>query len=243
LTLKLSEARADALAARDQIETERVTVLANSVEAQLAAQQARIEQLRALYNLRRGQLESLRVRAGAEGVLQEVPVEVGQHVVAGTILARVAQPTHLKAQLRIAETQAKDIQLGLKAEIDTRNGIIPGHVMRIDPAVQSGTRTVDVKLDGPLPPGAVPELSVDGTIQIEHLESVLHVGRPTFGQANSTISLFKLANGGKEAVRVQVQLGRASVNRVEIVGGLDEGDEVILSDMSRWDGVERIRLQ
>ncbi len=243
LNVKLSEAKADALAARDQIETERVKVLSNSIEAQLAAQQAKIERLRALYNLKRSQLESLRVRAGAEGVLQEVPVEVGQHVAAGTVLAKVAQPTRLKAQLKVAEVQAKDIQLGQRAEIDTRNGIIPGHVVRIDPAVQSGTRTVDVKIDGPLPPGAVPDLSVDGTIQIEHLDGVLHVGRPTFGQPKSTVSLFKLANSGKEADRVRVQLGRASVSTVEILGGLQERDEVILSDMSRWDGFDRLRLQ
>jgi multidrug efflux pump subunit AcrA (membrane-fusion protein) len=168
---------------------------------------------------------------------------VGQRVAAGTILAKVAQPTRLKAQLKIAETQAKDIQLDQRADIDTRNGIIPGHVMRIDPAVQSGTRTVDVKLDGALPPGAVPDLSVDGTIQIEHLEGVLHVGRPTMGQANSKVTLFKLVNDGKEAVRVPVSLGRSSVSTIEVVGGLKVNDEVILSDMSRWDGFDRIRLQ
>jgi HlyD family secretion protein len=237
LNLKLSAAKADALATRDQIEKERVKVLSDSIAAQLAAQQAKIEQLRALYNLKRS------VRAGAEGVLQEVPVEVGQRVAAGTILAKVAQPTRLKAQLKIAETQAKDVQPGQRVEIDTRNGIIPGHVMRVDPAVQSGTRTVDVKLDGPLPAGAVADLSVDGTIQIEHLEAVLHVGRPAFGQANSTVGLFELVNGGKEAARVQVKLGRASVSTMEIVGGLQEGDEVILSDMSRWDGFGRVRLE
>ncbi len=243
LNLNLSEARADALATRDHIETERVKVLANSVQAQLAAHQARIEQLRALYNLKRSQLKSLRVRAGVKGVLQEVPVEVGQRVTAGTILAKVAQPTRLKAQLKIPETQAKDVQLGQQAEVDTHNGTFPGHVMRIDPTVQSGTRTVDAKLNGPLPPGAVPDLSVDGTIQIEHLEGMLHVGRPTFGQAKITISLFKGVNGGKDAVRVQVKLGRAPVSTVEIVGGLREGAEVILSDMSRWDGFDRLRLQ
>ncbi|MBZ5514174.1 MAG: efflux RND transporter periplasmic adaptor subunit [Acidobacteriia bacterium] len=243
LNQKLSAAKAGAFATRNQIETERVKVLSDSIAAQLAAQQAKIEQLRALYNLKRSQLDSLRVRAGAEGVLQEVLVEVGQRVAAGTILAKVAQPTHLKAQLKIAETQAKDVLLGEKASIDTHNGVIAGHVVRIDPSVINGTRTVDVKLDGPLPAGAVPDLSVDGTIQIEHLESVLHVGRPAFGQPKSIVGLFKLVNGGKEAVRVQVKLGRASVSTVEILNELREGDEIVLSDMSRWDGFDRIRLQ
>lgn len=243
LNLKLSEAKADALATKNQIEGERVDVLSKSIEAQLAAQQAKIEQLRALYNLKRNQVASLRVRAGAEGVLQEVPVEVGQRVTAGTILAKVAQPTHLKAQLKIAETQAKDVQLGQKASIDTHNGVIAGHVARIDPSVLNGTRTVDVELDDELPPGAVPDLSVDGTITIERLGDVLYVGRPTMGQANSKITLFKLVDGGKEAVRVPVTLGRASVSTIEVVEGLKPGDEVILSDMSRWDGLDRIRLQ
>jgi HlyD family secretion protein len=243
LNQKLSAAKAGAFATRNQIETERVKVLADSIAAQLAAQQAKIEQLRALYNLKRSQLDSLRVRAGADGVLQEVPVEVGQRVAAGTILAKVAQPAHLKAQLKIAETQAKDVQLGQKASIDTHNGVIAGHVVRIDPSVFNGTRTVDVKLDDPLPPGAVPDLSVDGTITIERLSDVLYVGRPALGQANSKITLFKLVNGGKEAVRVPVTLGRASVSTIEVVEGLQPGDEVILSDMSRWDGFDRIKLQ
>jgi HlyD family secretion protein len=243
LNLKLSAAKAGALATQNQIETERVKVLADSVAAQLAAQQAKIGQLRALCDLKRSQLDSLRVRAGAEGVLQEVPVEVGQRVAAGTILAKVAQPAHLKAQLKISETQAKDVQLGQKASIDTHNGAITGHVVRIDPSVIEGTRTVDVKLDDALPPGAVPDLSVDGTITIERLSDVLYVGRPTLGQANSKISLFKLVNGGNVAVRVPVTLGRASVSTIEIVEGLQPGDEVILSDMSRWDGFDRIKLQ
>jgi len=242
LNLKLSAAKAGASATRNQIETERVKVLADSMAAQLAAQRAKIEQLRALYNLKRSQLDSLRVRAGAEGVLQEVPVEVGQRAAAGTILAKVAQPAHLKAQLKIAETQAKDVQLGQKASIDTHNGAIAGHVIRIDPSVINGTRTVDVKLDDPLPPGAVPDLSVDGTITIERLSDALYVGRPTMGQANSKITLFKLVNGGKEAVRVPVTLGRASVSTIEVMEGLKPGDEVILSDMSAWDGFDRIRL-
>jgi len=243
LNQKLSSAKAGALATQNQIEAERVKVLSDSNAAQLAAQQAKIGQLRALLDLKRSQLDALRVRAGVEGVLQEVPVEVGQSVVAGTILAKVAQPTHLKAQLKIAETQAKDVQLGQKASIDTHNGVIAGHVVRIDPTVLEGTRTVDVTLDDPLPPGAVPDLSVDGTITIERLSDVLYVGRPTLGQPNSKITLFKIVNGGKEAVRVRVTLGRASVSTIEIVEGLQPGDEVILSDMSRWDGFDRIKLE
>jgi HlyD family secretion protein len=243
ITAQLAEAKAQASDTRNQIAGDQVKVLQQSVEAQLVAQKAKIEQLRALYNLKKGQLDSLSVRAGANGVLQEVPVEVGQQVAAGTILAKVAQPNHLKAQLKIAETQAKDIQLNQKAEVDTHNGIIPGHVMRIDPAVQNGTRTVDVKLDGPLPPGAVPDLSVDGTIEIEDLKNVEYVGRPAFGQPDSTISLFKVVDGGKAAVRTQVKIGKASVNSVQVLAGLNVGDQVILSDMSRWDGFDRVRLQ
>jgi HlyD family secretion protein len=223
LNQKLSAAKAGAFATQNQIEAERVKVLSDSIAAQLAAQQAKIEQLRALGNLKRSQLDSLRVRAGAEGVLQEVPVEVGQSVEAGTILAKVAQPTHLKAQLKIAETQAKDVQLTQKASIDTHNGAIAGHVVRIDPSVINGTRTVDVTLDDPLQPGAVPDLSVDGTITIERLSDVIYVGRPTLGQANSKISLFKLVNGGKEAVRVPVTFGRTSVSTIEVVEGLQPG--------------------
>ena len=243
LTAQLSEAKAQAAATRNQIAGRQVGELSNSIQAQLAAQQAKIEQLRALYNLKKSQLDSLTVRAGAAGVLQELPVEAGQQVTAGTTLAKVAQPNHLKAQLQIAETQAKDLQLNQQAEIDTHNGVIPGHVIRIDPAVQNGTRTVDVKLDGPLPPGAVPDLSVDGTIEIEHLGNVVYVGRPAFGQPQSTVGLFKLTDGGKQAVRVNVKLGLASVNTVQILSGFDVGDEVILSDMSRWDGFDRIRLE
>jgi HlyD family secretion protein len=243
ITAQLSEAKAQAAETRDQIAGQQVGELSNSIQAQLAAQKARIEQLRALYNLKKGQLDSLTVYAGAAGVLQELPVEPGQQVTAGTTLAKVAQPNHLKAQLQIAETQAKDIQLNQRAEIDTHNGIIPGHVIRIDPSVQNGTRTVDVRLDGPLPPGAVPDLSVDGTIEIEHLNNVIYVGRPAFGQSDSTVGLFRLVDGGKEAVRIKVKLGLASVNTVQVLGGLAVGDEVILSDMSRWDGFDRVRLE
>jgi HlyD family secretion protein len=243
ITAQLAAAKADASAARNQIEADRVAVLANSVAAQLAASRANIDQKRALYELKKRQLDQLQVRAGIDGVLQELSVEVGQRVTAGTTLAKVADPTKLKAELKIAETQAKDIQLGQSAEIDTHNGVIPGQVIRIDPSVMNGTRTVDVKLLGALPPGAVPDLSVDGTIEIEHLANVLYVGRPAFGQPDSTISLFKVVNQGKEAVKVQVKIGRTSVNTVEVLQGLKEGDEVILSDMSRWDAFDRIRLQ
>ena len=242
LNVKLSQAQADALATRDKIEGERVEVLANSIAAQLAAQQAKVEQLRALYDLKKSQLDALSVRAGADGVLQEVPVEVGQQLTAGAIVAKVAQPTKLKAQLTIAETQAKDIQIGQKASIDTHNGIIPGTVSRIDPAVQNGTVTVDVALQGPLPQGARPDLSVDGTVEIENLSDVTYVGRPAFGQPDSTVSLFKLVDGGKEALRVQVKMGKSSVNTIQILGGLNVGDEVILSDLSRWDNFDRVLL-
>jgi len=188
-------------------------------------------------------VDQLRVRAGMHGVLQLLPVEVGQRVTAGTNLARVSDPTRLKAEINIAETQAKDVAIGQRAEIDTHNGVIPGHVIRIDPSAVNGTVAVDVKLDGPLPQGAVPDLSVDGTITLERLADVLYVGRPAFGQPNSTITLFKYEPDEKYADKVQVKVGRTSVNTVEVLDGLKVGDEVILSDMSRWDAVDRIRLQ
>ena len=242
LNSKLSKAKADELTTRNQIEQDRLSVSAASAKAQLEAQKAKVEQLRALYELKRAQLDRLQVRAGAEGVLQELLVEVGQQVTVGTILAKVAQPTRLKAELKIPETQAKDVQIGLLASIDTRNGIISGHVMRIDPAVQNGTVTVDVKLEGALPKGARPDLSVEGTIEIENLKDVIYVGRPAFGQPNSTVGIFKLDEEGSGAARVQVKLGRSSVNTVEILEGLKPGDRVVLSDMSTWDAFNRIRL-
>ncbi|MFB3920479.1 MAG: HlyD family secretion protein [Terriglobia bacterium] len=242
LNVKVSRAKAEALATRNSIERDRLAVSAASVKAQLDAQKARVEQLRALYDLKKSQLDSLNVRAGNPGVLQELSVEVGQRVTAGTILAKVVQPTRLKAQIKVPETQAKDVQIGQKAAIDTRNGIIDGHVMRVDPAVQNGTVTVDVKLDEALPLGARPDLSVDGTIEIERLADVMYVGRPVHGQPNSTISLFKVINNRKEAVRVQVKLGRSSVSTIEVLEGLQVGDQVILSDMSQWDAFDRIRL-
>ncbi len=242
LLLKQSTVRAESLAIRDKIEKERLKVNQASVLARLQSQQARIDQLRSLYALRRQQVDQLRVRAGMFGVLEQVPVEVGQQVAPGTNLVRVADPTRLKAELRIAETQAKDLTIGQIAQIDTRNGIIPGKVIRIDPAATNGTVTVDVALEGPLPRGARPDLSVDGTIELERLDNVLYVGRPAFGQEQSTVGLFKIDKTG-EASRAQVQLGRSSVNTIEILGGLAEGDEVVLSDMSAWDQFDRIRLR
>ena len=243
LTAQLSKAKASGLASQVAIEKKRVNTLAASLESQLAAQKAKVEQDRALYLLKKGQLDDLMVRAGYSGILTDIPVEVGQQVAAGATLAKVVDPTQLKAQLQIAETQAKDIQLNQQASIDTHNGIIPGRVVRIDPAVVNGTVTVDVALEGKLPDGARPDLSVDGTVEISHLTNVLYVGRPAFGQANSTVGLFKEIPGTNEAERVQVKLGEASVNEVQILQGLNVGDRVILSDMSRWDGFDRVRLQ
>src|SRR6185437_15807733 len=231
--------------ARMQAETdqERLTNSNRVLQAQLLAKQAEIEQDRALSQLKQTQVQNLVVRAGIKGVLQEQPLKVGQWVTPGTTLAKVVQPDHLKAELKIPETQAKDIQLNQPASVDTHNGVIAGHVMRIDPAVYNGTVTVDVMLDDPLPPGARPDLSVDGTIDLERLSNVLYVGRPAFGQENSTVGMFVLQPDGKTAVRAQVKLGRSSVNTVEILGGLKDGDQVILSDMSRWDNFDRIRLE
>ncbi|HKR30376.1 MAG TPA: HlyD family efflux transporter periplasmic adaptor subunit [Terriglobales bacterium] len=240
--LESSEGHAQELATRNQIEEERVAINTKSVASQLAVQQAKIDELRALYELKKKQLDALHVRAGIDGVLTEVPVVEGQRVTAGTNIAKVVDPTHLKAELKIAETQSKDITFGQPASIDTHNGVIDGTVMRIDPAVINGTVTVDVKLDGHAA-GERPDLSVDGTIDLDRLANVEYVGRPAFGQENSTVSMFKLDPDGKGATRVTVKLGRSSVNAVEILGGLNEGDQVILSDMSRWDNVDRIRLE
>jgi HlyD family secretion protein len=224
------------------MEQDRLAIAAESNEAQLEAESSRVEQLRALHTLRMSQVEALKVRPGIRGVLQQVPVAVGQQVTPGVNLARVAQPEHLKAELRIAETQAKDVEIDQRASIDTRNGLVEGRVMRIDPAVQDGTVTVDVELVGELPRGARPDLSVDGTIEIERLEDVLYVGRPAYGQAGTTVSLFRLLEDGVTAERVDVTLGKSSVNTIEIVAGLGEGDEVILSDTSAWDDYRKIRL-
>ncbi len=241
---KISDVTAKELSTRNGIEEKRLSINQESVEAQLAAQKVKVDQLRGEYKLKQDQVEELKVRAGTEGMLQAlpVPVEEGQKVVAGTALAKVAQPKKLKAELKIAETQAKDVTFGQPASIDTRNGLVKGKVSRIDPAVLNGTVTVDVKLEGPLPDGARPDLSVDGTIELEHLDDVVYMGRPVFGQAESTVSLFKIEPDGKYADRVQVQLGRASVNTIEVRKGLNVGDRVILSDMSAYDSDERIRL-
>lgn len=243
LNRKIADGKAQQLQTRDQIEQERLTNSTRVLQAQLLAKQAEIEQDRALAQLKQTQVQNLVVRAGIKGVLQEQPLKVGQWVTPGTTLAKVVQPDHLKAELKIPETQAKDIQLNQPASVDTHNGVIAGHVMRIDPAVYNGTVTVDVMLDDPLPPGARPDLSVDGTIDLERLTNVLYVGRPAFGQESSTVGMFVLQPDGKTAVRAQVKLGRSSVNTVEILGGLKDGDQVILSDMSRWDNFDRIRLE
>ena len=243
LTLKLSRVRAEELETRNAIEEKRVATVADSAKAQVAVQEAAVEQLKGLAALKRAQKEALHVRAGIPGVLQELPVQVGQQVAPGTTLAKVAEPTRLKAQLKIAETQAKDIQIGQPASIDTRNGIVAGKVARIDPAVQNGTVTIDVTLEGELPPGARPDLSVDGTVELDRLKDVLYVGRPAFGQEKSLVGLFRVNEDGDEAVRVKVKLGKSSVNTVEVVEGLRPGDKVILSDMSAWDAYDRVRLK
>jgi HlyD family secretion protein len=242
LTLRQSKTDAEQLAVRDQIAQEQLATFQDSTNARLAVQQSALEQAQAFVRLKQQQRDELRVRAGIEGILQVVPVEVGQQVAPGANLARVANPARLKAQVKIAETQAKDVQIGQQAHVDTRNGIVEGVVARIDPSVQNGTITVDVALTGDLPKGAVPDLSVDGTIELERLADVLYVGRPAFGQEQSTVGLFKLERDGS-ATRVPVKLGRASVNAVEIATGLTVGDQVVLSDMSTWDAFERVRLQ
>jgi len=243
LSQKVSSQKADELATRNDIEKQRLDNSSEVLKAQLQAKEAEVEQIRALAELKKDQFDKLRVRAGIAGVLQELPLKVGQYVTPGTTLAKVVQPQRLKAELKIAETQAKDIQLGQPASVDTHNGVISGHVTRIDPSVQNGTVTVDVALDSALPQGARPDLSVDGTIDLEKMENVLYVGRPAFGQEQSTVGMFRLEADGTTAVRAQVKLGRSSVNTVEILQGLKVGDQVILSDMSRWDNFDRIRLE
>jgi HlyD family secretion protein len=242
LTYSASQGKADELTTRNDLEKERLTLNEKAIETQLAVQQTKVDQARALLGLKQKQLDALSVRAGISGVLVELPHQVGEHVDAGTTLAKVVQPDQLKASLKIAETQARDIQLGQPAEIDTHNGVIDGKVMRIDPSVLNGTRTVDVELGGALPPGAVPDLSVDGVIDLSRMSDVLYVGRPAFGNENSTISLFKLSADGKTAIRVPVKVGRPSVNSIQVIEGLQVGDTVILSDMSRQDNTDKIRL-
>ncbi len=245
LAYNKSKNTADQLTTQQKLSLQQLDVNQRAIEVQLASSQTKIDQAKALLDLYQKQTRALEVRAGISGALAPLatPVQVGQHVLAGTSVAEVIQLDKLKAGLQIAETQAHDIQLGQPASIDTHNGIVPGHVSRIDPSVVNGTRTVDVSLDGPLPPGAVPQLSVDGTIDLERLHDVLYVGRPALGNENSTLSLFKIDADGKGAVRVPVKVGRASVNNIQVLDGLKEGDTVILSDMSRYDNVDRIRLE
>ena len=243
LAYKASKGKADELTTRNDLEGQRLTVAEKAILSQLGEQQAKIDQMRTLAELKQKQLDALKVRAGIDGVLVDLPMQVGQHVLPGAMLAKIVQPEHLMAELKVAETQARDVQIGEPAAVDTHNGVIAGTVMRVDPAVQNGTVTVDVKLTGELPKGARPDLSVDGTIDLERMADVLYVGRPAFGQENSTISLFKLDADGKGAARVAVKVGRASVNSIQLLEGLHDGDMVILSDMSRWDNVDRIRLE
>ena len=243
LAYKNSKGKADELTIRNGLADESLVSSQKAIDAQLAEQQAKVDQMRVLAELKQKELDALKVRAGIAGVLVELPLHVGEHVSPGTMLAKVVQPNHLMAELKVAETQARDVQIGEPATVDTHNGLISGSVMRVDPAVQNGTVTVDVKLTGELPLGARPDLSVDGTIDLEKLDNVLYVGRPAFGQENSTISLFKLDTDGHDAIRVPVKVGRASVNSIQVLEGLKEGDTVVLSDMSRWDNTDRIRLQ
>lgn len=242
LTVKLSQAAAEESGKRFVIDQKRLEISGSSAAAQIASQQVQIEKLRAGYQLKLKQVEGLKVRAGAKGVLQQMVVEVGQKVLPGAQLGKVAQQDRLKAEIKIPETQAKDVVIGQVAQVDTHNGIIPGRVVRIDPAAVNGNVTVDIHLEGALPQGARPDLSVDGTVELERLPDVLFVQRPVFGQPNSLISIFKVSPDGKEASRTQVRIGRVSVQTVEIVEGLKIGDKVILSDMSAWDGQDRLRL-
>jgi HlyD family secretion protein len=241
--LRLKKAAVDQLVIRLETERRQTEISQKSDRAQLAVQRVRVDQARAIYELRRGQLEQLKVRAGMDGVLQQLPVEVGQRIGTGSNLARVANPARLKAEISIAETQARDIQLGQEVAVDTRNGIVPGKVARIDPAVKDGAVTVDVRLEGALPRGARPDLSVDGTVVLERLDDVIYVGRPVQSGEDGKISLFKLDGDGRYATRVTVRLGRSSVNVVEVREGLVPDDQVILSDMAGQDGVDRIQLR
>jgi HlyD family secretion protein len=253
LIRKQSKAKAEELAKLLAIEQERLRIYADSIQAQRAVQESRVEQLRAQLQLRQQQADSLKIRAGIDGVLQKLgegptTLQVGQQMPAGALVARVANPTKLKAEIKIYETQAKDVQIGQVAAIDTRTGvdarrgIVAGKVIRVDPAVQNGTVTVDVALEGPLPKGARPDLSVEGTIELERLTNVLYVGKPVNGTPESTVGLFKIVDGGKAAERVPVRLGRASVSTIEVIEGLKEGDQILLNDMSTWDRHDRVRL-
>lgn len=235
--------KAQELGARQTIEQSRLKIYTDATQQQYALQRAQVERLRSIAQFHRNRVQSMNVMAGEDGVLQELPLELGQWVTPGQILAKVAQPGRLKAVLRVPETQAKDVVIGQLVSVDTRNGIASGHVMRIDPAAQNGTVTVEVALEGDLPKGARAELSVDGTIEIERLTDVLHVTRPAYGQAESVVGLFRLTPDGKNATRVNVKLGRGSVNTIEVVQGLNVGDKVIVSDVSQWDSQSRLRIK
>jgi HlyD family secretion protein len=242
LSYSASEGKANELDQRNDIERQRLTLNQKAIATQLTVQTTKVQEAEAMLALKEKQQDALSVRAGISGALVDLPHQVGEHVAPGVTLAKIVQLDQLKASLKIAETQARDIQIGQPAEIDTHNGVIPGKVTRIDPAVQNGTVTVDVELLGALPQGARPDLSVDGTIDLDRMQDVLYVGRPAFGNENSTISLFRVSPDGKTATRVPVKVGRASVNNIQVIEGLNVGDTVILSDMSRWDSVDRVRL-
>lgn len=235
--------RAEELETRYRVEQQRLALMASTIDSQIAVQQTQVERLRAIAQFQETRVAALQVRAGDAGTLTDLSLQLGQWVTEGTILAKVVQPGKLKAVLQIPETQAKDVAIGQPASIDTRNGIIKGHVSRYDANAVNGTVTVDVALDGALPAGARPDLSVDGTIEVDRLENVLYTGRPAYGQPNSTIGMFKVVEGGHYAVRVQVRVGRTSVNSIEIIQGLNQGDHVILSDMSQYDNVDRVKLK
>lgn len=237
-----SQSKAKQLTVQNDLEQQEITMNQKAIASQLAVQQTKVDQARAMLALLQNEQDALQVTAGISGVLIDLPHQIGEHVAAGATLAEVVQPNQLMAELKIPETQAHDIELGQPAEIDTHNGVVPGHVMRIDPSVVNGTRTVDVTLDGKLPSGAVPDLSVDGTIDLQRLHNVLYVGRPAFGNENSTISLFRVSPNGKTATRVQVKVGVASVTKMQVLKGLRAGDTVILSDMSQYDNVDEVRL-
>jgi HlyD family secretion protein len=242
LTLEQKRGLDKDLKNRVEVEKKRLAITKEGIQSQLAPQEADVNSKKSQWDLQRRRLDDLKVKAGMSGTLTAVPVERGQQVGPGTNLARVANPTNLKAELRIAETQTKDIRIGQYAEVDTRNGIVKGHVSRMDPSSTGGTVGVDVIMDGPLPPGSRPDLSVDGTIQLEKLDNIVFVGRPAFGQENSTVTIFKVQPNG-EAIATKVKLGRASVNTIEIIEGLNPGDQVILSDMSQYDSFDRVQLK
>jgi HlyD family secretion protein len=243
LLLRIARVRVQDIANRLKVEQQRLAISAKSQKAQINAQQSRVQQLRALAKLRKDQVDALQVRAGTNGVLQEILVLEGQQVTPGLNIGRVADPASLKAELKIPETQIKDVRIGQLAQVDTRNGIIEGQVARIDPAAREGSFKVDISFSGPLPASARPDLSVDGTIELERLKNVLYVGRPAFGQGQQTVGMFKLGPDGQQAERTTVILGRSSVSTIEIVSGLREGDQVVISDTTTMDNYKIIRVR